>query len=83
MDREKIRQDLKRYDERWPERHFWVAGKVNVEPQSENRVRVTFPLGFKLRNGNKQSSGKVDKTLVLEPAGDDLQIVAVNERKAS
>src|SRR6478672_8457041 len=82
MDREKIRQDLKRYDQRWPERHFWLAGKINVEPQSENRVRVTFPLGFKLRNGNKQSSGKVDKTLVLEPAGDDLQIVAVNERKA-
>jgi peptidoglycan hydrolase-like protein with peptidoglycan-binding domain len=82
MDREKIQQDLKRYDERWPERHFWVAGEINVEPQSENRVRVTFPLGFKLRNGNKQSSGKVDKTLVLEPAGDDLQIVAVNERKA-
>ena len=82
MDREKIREDLKRYDERWPERHFWVAGKINVEPQSENRVRVTFPLGFKLRNGNKQSSGKVDKTLVLESAGDDLQIVAVNERKA-
>ena len=82
MDREKIRADLKRYDERWPERHFWVAGKINVEPQSENRVLVTFPLGFKLRNGNKQSSGKVDKTLVLEPAGDNLQIVAVNERKA-
>jgi peptidoglycan hydrolase-like protein with peptidoglycan-binding domain len=82
MDREKIRQDLKRYDERWPERHFWVAGKVSVEPQSEKRVRVTFPLGFKLRNGNKQSSGKVNKTLVVEPAGDDLQIVAVNEHKA-
>ena len=82
MDREKIREDLKRYDERWPERHFWVAGKINIEPQSENRVRVTFPLGFKLRNGNKTSSGKINKTLVLESASDDLQIVAVNERKA-
>ncbi|HEX4696519.1 MAG TPA: peptidoglycan-binding protein [Candidatus Udaeobacter sp.] len=82
MDRDTIRQDLKRYDERWPERHFWVAGKINVEPQSENRVRVTFPLGFRLRNANKQSSGKVDKTLVLERAGDDLQIVAVNEHRA-
>ncbi len=81
MDREKIREDLKRYDERWPERHFWVAGKIDVEPQSDNRVRVTFPLGFKLRNANRQSSGKIDKTLVLEPAGDDFQIVAVNERK--
>jgi len=25
---------------------------------------------------------KIDKTLVLEPAGDDLKIVAVNERKS-
>jgi hypothetical protein len=81
MDREKIREDLKRYDERWPQRHFWVAGKINIEPQSENRVRVTFPLGFKLRNGNRTSTGKVNKTLVLEPTGYDLQIVAVNERK--
>jgi peptidoglycan hydrolase-like protein with peptidoglycan-binding domain len=81
MDREKIQQDLKRYDERWPERHFWVAGKISIEPQSENRVRVTFPLGFRLRNGGKTVTGKTNKTLVLEPAGDDLQIVAVNERK--
>jgi hypothetical protein len=79
MDREKIREDLKRYDEHWPERHFWIAGPINVEPQTDNRVRVTFPLGFKLRNANRNSSGKVNKTLVLERAGDDLQIVAVNE----
>ena len=82
MDREKIREDLKRYDEQWPERHFWVAGKITVEPQTDDRLRVTFPLGFKLRNSNKQLSGKVDKTLVLEPVGDDFQIVAVNEHKA-
>ena len=81
MDREKIREDLKRYDEQWPERHFWIAGKITIEPQSDNRLKVTFPLGFKLRHANRQSSGKVDKTLVLEPAGDDFQIVAVNEHK--
>jgi len=80
--RENIREDLKHYDERWPERHFWVAGTIDVEPQSDYRLQVTFPLGFKLRNGNKTLTGKVDKTVVLEPAGDDLQIVAVNERKA-
>jgi len=82
MDREKIREDLKRYDERWPERHFWITGTINIEPQNDNRTRVRFPLGFKLRNGNRVVTGKVDKTLVLLPAGDDLQIVAVNERKA-
>lgn len=82
MDRERIRDDLTRYDERWPERHFWVAGTTNVEPQSDSRVRVTFPLGFKLRNGNKTLNGKLYKTLLLEPAGNDFQIVAVNERKS-
>ena len=82
MDREKIRLGLKRYDEQWSERHFWIAGKITIEPQSDNRLRVTFPLGFKLRNGNRIASGKVDKTLVLEKTGADLQIVAVNEQKA-
>jgi Putative peptidoglycan binding domain len=80
-DREKIRRDLKRYDSRWPGRKFWLAGDITVEPQTDKRVRVTFPLRYELRNGGKRSSGKVDKTLVLEQAGDDLQIVAVNERK--
>jgi hypothetical protein len=81
-DREKIREDLKRYDSRWPGRKFWLAGDITVQPQTDKRVRVTFPLRYELRNGGKRSSGKVDKTLVLERAGDDLQIVAVNERKA-
>ena len=82
LSREKIREDLKRYAEHWPERRFWLAGDVTVETENGNRVRVTFPLRYELRNGGKHSSGKVDKTIVLETAGDDLEIVAVNERKA-
>jgi peptidoglycan hydrolase-like protein with peptidoglycan-binding domain len=82
MSREQIREDLKQYAARWPERRFWFAGDIRVEPQNGNRVRVTFPLQYELRNGAKHSSGKIDKTLVLELVGDDQQIVAVNERKA-
>jgi hypothetical protein len=80
--REKIRKDLQRYAARWPTRRFWLDGDITVEPQNGNRVRVTFPLRYELRNGGKHSSGKINKTLVLEAAGDDLQIVAVNELKA-
>src|SRR5436190_19559697 len=82
MSREKIHEDLTRYTKRWPERRFWLAGDITVEPQNANRVRVRCPLRYELRKGAKHSSGKIDKTLVLEPAGDDLQIVAVTERKA-
>ena len=81
-DREKIRKDLQRYDSRWPGRKFWLAGDIKVERQNGNRVRVTFPLRYELRNGATRKSGKINKTLVLVPAGRDLEIVAVNERKA-
>jgi hypothetical protein len=80
IDREKIRNDLRDYAAQWPERHFWVAGNITIEPQHQNHVRVTFPLRYELRNGATYSSGTVNKTLILEPAGDHLQIVAVSER---
>jgi putative peptidoglycan binding protein len=82
IDREKIRNDLKDYAASWPERHFWFVGNIIIEPQHRKRVRVTFPLRYELRNGAQYSSGKINKTLVLEPVGDDLQIVAVSESKA-
>jgi peptidoglycan hydrolase-like protein with peptidoglycan-binding domain len=80
LGREKVREDLQRYAARWPERRFWFAGDMTIEPQTGNRVRVTFPLRYELRNGAQHSSGKIDKTLMLEMVGEDLQIVAVSER---
>jgi peptidoglycan hydrolase-like protein with peptidoglycan-binding domain len=80
IDREQIRNDLQEYAARWPERHFWFADNITIEPPHRKRVRVTFPLRYELHNGAAYSSGTVNKTLVLEPAGDHLQIVAVSER---
>jgi peptidoglycan hydrolase-like protein with peptidoglycan-binding domain len=80
--REKIRRDLQRYDNRWPQRAFWLAGELEVIPIND-KLKVSFPLRYEVHNGPKRSAGKVLKTLVLEKTGgDDLQIVAVNERKA-
>lgn len=80
--REKIRRDLERYDERWPERAFTLAGPLDVHPIGEG-LKVTFPLRYELRNGSRTAAGKVWKTLLLEKIGrDDFQIVSVNERKA-
>ena len=80
--REKIRQDLQRYNDRWPQRGFWLAGNLEVS-RINDRLKVTFPLRYELRNGAKRKVGTVSKTLVLEKSGgDDLQIVAVNERSA-
>jgi hypothetical protein len=81
VDRAKIRRDLERYAQRWPRRRFWLAGPVDVQPRSDSRLRVTFPLRFELENAGKHSSGTVRKTLVVEVTGEDLQIVGVDETR--
>lgn len=81
IDREKIRRDLEQYNARWPMRSFRLAGEIEVEPQPDSRLKVSFPLRYELRNGGKRASGTVRKTITLEVVGDDLEIVGVNERK--
>ena len=82
VSRPRIGRDLVRYDKRWPQRRFWLAGDLGVSRQPEGGLRVTFPLRYELRNGTKTASGKVMKTIALLKTGDgDLEIVAVNERK--
>lgn len=80
--RDAIRRSLQSYNQKWPRRRFWIAGDVTAEPQSDGQLRVTFPLRYELSNGAERSSGKILKSLLLEVAGEDLQIAAVNETKA-
>ncbi|HEY2102110.1 MAG TPA: peptidoglycan-binding domain-containing protein [Chthoniobacterales bacterium] len=79
--REAIKRDLERYNRQWPNRQFSLGDDLQVEPQSNGRLVVSFPLRYELRNGSRQASGQVRKTLLLQRSGDDLQIVGVNERK--
>jgi len=80
--REKIRRDLLRYDTRWPERRFWLAGNLKVRSLPDGWVKVTFPLRYELRNASKKASGEVLKTLTLRPTGNgDFEIVAVREER--
>ena len=79
--KERVRRDLERYDKRWPERSFSLAGELEVRP-IQDRVSVSFPLRYELRNGPKHAKGTVLKTLILEKTGaDEFQIVSVNERQ--
>lgn len=81
--RAKIRQDLVRYDKQWPQRRFWLAGDLSIARETNEMVRVTFPLRYELRRGSKSASGLVRKTLTLRKTGEgDLEIVGVNEKKS-
>jgi peptidoglycan hydrolase-like protein with peptidoglycan-binding domain len=80
--REAIRRDLQRYNNHWPQRAFTLAGELEISTVRD-RLKVTFPLRYDLRNNSKHSTGQVLKTLVLaRTPNDDLEIVSVDERKA-
>lgn len=82
LPRAKVRRDLVRYDLRWPDRRFWLAGDLIIDRRPGGEVRVSFPLRYELRNGHKHAAGEVLKTIVLEKSGrNDFKIIAVNERK--
>ena len=84
VSREKIRRDLLRYDKKWPQRRFWLAGELEIKSRRSGEVEVTFPLRYELRHGAKHAAGTVRKTIVLQKTGeDDFKIVAVNERRGS
>ncbi|MEO6870867.1 MAG: peptidoglycan-binding domain-containing protein [Chthoniobacterales bacterium] len=84
VSRAKIRDDLIRYDQRWPERQFTLAGDLVITPQQNGRIEVTFPLRYELRGDRERASGLVRKTLTLQRTGrNDLEIVAVSEKKTS
>ena len=83
VSREDIERDLVRYDRQWPVRRFWLDGDISVRRRTATSIEFVFPLRYELRNGSKHASGKVMKSLSLIAGGDnEMQIVAVNERKA-
>lgn len=76
-----LRADLRRYNESWPQRRFWLAGELQIADRGEGRVAVTFPLRYELESPRGKASGAVAKTIVVERRGRELEIVAVSERK--
>jgi peptidoglycan hydrolase-like protein with peptidoglycan-binding domain len=81
--RQQVQRDLVRYNEKWPHRQFWMDGDIQIQRQSDNKIKLVFPLRYELRNGSRYASGKVLKGLTLvETANNEMQIVAVDEWKA-
>jgi peptidoglycan hydrolase-like protein with peptidoglycan-binding domain len=81
--RQQVQRDLVRYNEKWPHRQFWMDGDIQIERQSDNKIKLAFPLRYELRNGSRHASGKVLKRLtVVQTANNEMQIVAVDEWKA-
>jgi Putative peptidoglycan binding domain len=76
-----IRNDILRYNQKWPVRQYWLEGDVHILNGVEaDWIEVRFQIRYIVRNQQKESSGAAVKTLKLQKTGDSLEITSVREK---
>lgn len=78
-----VERDIRRYNQRWPERYFAIEGKVRLLPTGEpDRVKVKLTYRFNVKGRKYSVEGKVGTTYTL--MGDqpeNWRIVRVREHR--
>ncbi len=81
VSKEVIRRDLEQYNAQYPQRHFWLAGDPQIQSETDEAIRVNFPLRFEVSGASGSKSGKLLKTVELRKTGRSLEIIAVDETR--
>jgi hypothetical protein len=75
-----IRNDISRYNQRWPERRYWLEGDVDILDVTTDGIEVRFQIRYVVRNQQRESSGRAVKTLMLRKTPNNLEIRSVKEK---
>jgi hypothetical protein len=76
-----IRNDILRYNQKWPVRQYWLEGDVRIldEPEGDS-ISVQFQIRYVVQNQQKEGRGTAIKTLKLRKIQDGLEIISVREK---
>ncbi len=69
-----VRQDKAAYFERWPVR-VYTPGAATMEQVAGGDVKVTVPVAYSVKKGDKGAQGEARFTFLLRPAGGSFRIV--------
>jgi hypothetical protein len=76
-----IREDILRYNQKWPVRRYWLDGEIRVLSEMEaDPIEVRYQIRYAVRNQRRESSGKAIKTLKLRKTQNGLAITSVREK---
>jgi hypothetical protein len=76
-----IRNDILRYNQKWPTRRYWLDGDISILSGFEaDPIEVRYQIKYAVKNQQKENSGTAIKTLKLKRAGDGLEITSVREK---
>ena len=75
-----IRNDILRYNQKWPVRQYWLEGDVRILDTEADSISVQFQIRYVVQNQQKEGRGTAIKTLKLRKIQDGLEIISVREK---
>jgi S1-C subfamily serine protease len=82
VNKEFVVNDIKKYNQRWPRRSYWVDGDPAVKtmnPQGDT-VRAVVILKFSVQNGQKTVGGSCENTIFIRDARTNPKVISVKSR---
>ena len=79
--RDFIRRDIRRYNQKWPTRRYWLVGDIRVlnDPQADP-LEVQYRIKYAVKNQEQERTGTAVKTVKLQKTSSGFEITSVRER---
>jgi hypothetical protein len=76
-----IRRDIRRYNQKWPIRRYWLVGDIRVlnDPQADP-LEVQYRIRYAVKNQQQERTGTAIKTVKLQKIPGGFEITSVRER---
>ena len=76
-----IRRDIRRYNQKWPARRYWLIGDIQVlnDPQADP-LEVQYRIRYAVKNQQQERTGTAIKTVKLQKTPAGFEITSVRER---
>lgn len=82
IDRRIIEQTLRRYQARWPNRHYTMGTAIRYSPiNARGEIVMTFPVTFTLKDGRRTVKGSTNNRLAISAATLDPRISSISEQR--
>ena len=79
--RDFIGRDIRRYNQKWPTRRYWLVGDIRVlnDPQADP-LEVQYRIKYAVKNREQERTGTAVKTVKLQKTSSGFEITSVRER---
>ena len=76
-----IRNDILRYNDKWPTRRYWLDGDIQILNSVEaDPLEVRYQIKYAVKSPQKEARGTAIKTLKLRKTENGLEIISVREK---